>query len=79
MDEGVWKCLEGCGRLRGTVDFVEMFTSQAEMDIYFQNETLMVADPKAIQYLFHTSAYHSPKTKDVRVFSKLLGGRGIGG
>jgi len=37
----------------------------------------MLADPKALQYICHTSGYHFPKRPDVAMLARLLGGRGI--
>jgi cytochrome P450 len=39
--------------------------------------TISVADPKALQYIFHTSAYYFPKTDETVHFSKELFGEGI--
>lgn len=37
----------------------------------------MVADPKALQYIFHTSGYHFVKTAETLKTTELLLGRGI--
>lgn len=37
----------------------------------------MIADPKAIQHIFQTSAYNYPKRADLVQLSKLVIGRGI--
>lgn len=37
----------------------------------------MLADPKALQYVFHTSGYYYPKRADVDQSVKLIMGRGI--
>ncbi|KAH8998345.1 cytochrome P450 [Lactarius hatsudake] len=38
---------------------------------------LSVADPKALQYILHTSGYHFPKGKEVTQVIKLLLGQGV--
>ncbi|EIM91061.1 cytochrome P450 [Stereum hirsutum FP-91666 SS1] len=38
---------------------------------------LMLADPKACQYILHTSGYHYPKRKDNRAISRFVTGDGI--
>ncbi|KAI0263454.1 cytochrome P450 [Gloeopeniophorella convolvens] len=38
---------------------------------------LMVADPKALQYILHGSGYHFPKRADVVQFYKMIAGRGL--
>jgi hypothetical protein len=37
----------------------------------------MVADPKGLQYICHTSGYHFPKRPDIRMINRLISGRGI--
>ncbi|KAJ3824937.1 cytochrome P450 [Lentinula raphanica] len=43
----------------------------------YGEDTLMVADPRAIQYVFHTSSYRFPKSRDSQQITKMLFGRGI--
>jgi hypothetical protein len=38
----------------------------------------MVADPKALQYILHTSGYNFPKTPDASHTIRMLTGDGIG-
>lgn len=38
----------------------------------------MVADPKAFQYILHTSGYNFPKTPDASHTIRMLIGDGIG-
>ncbi|KIJ66116.1 hypothetical protein HYDPIDRAFT_110276 [Hydnomerulius pinastri MD-312] len=40
-------------------------------------DQLMVADPKALQWIFNTSAYHFPKQQSRRVVSQMINGKGI--
>ncbi|KAJ6524397.1 cytochrome P450 [Mycena vulgaris] len=40
-------------------------------------EHLMVADPKALQYIFQTSAYRFPKPRDVLATTRMILGEGI--
>ena len=42
-----------------------------------QQSNLLVADPKALQYIFHTSGYRFPKTGDMHHFMNSLFGPGI--
>lgn len=42
-----------------------------------QTEEFMVADPKALQHILQTSAYHYPKTRDTRASLRMLLGQGI--
>lgn len=42
-----------------------------------QEDILMVADPRAIQHIFQTSAYIYPKRTDLVQLSRLVMGRGI--
>ncbi|KAJ3881037.1 cytochrome P450 [Lentinula edodes] len=44
---------------------------------YFSEDMLMVADPKALQYVTVTSGYRFPKPEDVRQITTFLMGRGI--
>ncbi|KAF8825221.1 hypothetical protein HHX47_DHR7000590 [Lentinula edodes] len=44
---------------------------------YFSEDMLMVADPKALQYVTVTSGYRFPKPEDVRQITAFLMGRGI--
>ena len=37
----------------------------------------MMADPKGLQYILHTSGYHFPKRKDVRAVVRFILGDGI--
>jgi len=41
------------------------------------SDRLVIADPKALQYILHTSGYHFPKPKDILKTIDLLFGRGI--
>ncbi|KAJ3870026.1 cytochrome P450 [Lentinula novae-zelandiae] len=43
----------------------------------YGEDTLMIADPRAIQYVFHTSGYRFPKGRDSQQVTKMLFGRGI--
>ncbi|KAK0210065.1 cytochrome P450 [Desarmillaria ectypa] len=43
----------------------------------FGQDILSVADPKALQYMFHSSGYRFPKTRDIHRISEALVGRGI--
>jgi hypothetical protein len=38
---------------------------------------LSLADPKALQYVLHTSGYHYPKGRDVTRTIEMLVGRGL--
>ncbi|KAI0293606.1 cytochrome P450 [Russula brevipes] len=42
-------------------------------------DRLMVADPKALQYILHTSSYNFPKAPDASHTIRMLTGDGIGG
>ncbi|KAK0218533.1 cytochrome P450 [Armillaria nabsnona] len=44
----------------------------------FWQDILFVADPKALQYIFHSSGYRFPKTRDVRRLLDALFGPGLG-
>ncbi len=37
----------------------------------------MLSDPKALQYIFHTSGYRFPKTADAELSAKSLLGEGM--
>ena len=43
----------------------------------FQQDQLWIADPKALQRIFHTSAYRYPKLQMNRIISQMLNGKGI--
>ncbi|KAK0457464.1 cytochrome P450 [Desarmillaria tabescens] len=43
----------------------------------FAVDILSVGDPKALQYIFHSSGYRFPKTRDVRRTIKALTGEGL--
>ncbi|KAK0479644.1 cytochrome P450 [Armillaria novae-zelandiae] len=43
----------------------------------FGQDILSVSDPKALQYIFHSSGYRFPKTKDMHRFLETLSGPGI--
>ncbi|KAK0210062.1 cytochrome P450 [Desarmillaria ectypa] len=43
----------------------------------FGQDILSVADPKALQYIFHSSGYRFPKTRDTHRTSEALIGQGI--
>lgn len=38
----------------------------------------MVADPKALQYILHTSGYNFPKAPDASHIIRMLTGDGVG-
>ncbi|TBU50069.1 cytochrome P450 [Dichomitus squalens] len=40
-------------------------------------DNLVIADPKALQYIFHKSGYHFPKSAVARQFSREIAGSGI--
>lgn len=42
-----------------------------------QEERLLVADPKALQKMLHTSAYTYPKLPNLRAIFRLINGQGI--
>lgn len=42
-----------------------------------QEDRLMISDPKALQYVHQTAAYHFPKQPERRVISEAIAGRGI--
>ncbi len=42
-----------------------------------QQDILSVGDPKALQYIFHSSGYRFPKTRDVNRTIKALTGEGL--
>ncbi|EGN99132.1 hypothetical protein SERLA73DRAFT_73689 [Serpula lacrymans var. lacrymans S7.3] len=42
-----------------------------------QEDVLWTVDPKALQYIFHTSGYRFPKTKAIDQSAKIFTGRGI--
>ncbi|KAE9410878.1 cytochrome P450 [Gymnopus androsaceus JB14] len=43
----------------------------------YGEDALMVADPRALQYVLHTSGYRFPKTKDSQQITRMISGRGI--
>ncbi|KAK0431713.1 cytochrome P450, partial [Armillaria borealis] len=43
----------------------------------FGQDVLMLSDPKALQYIFHTSGYRFPKTADSDLVAKSLLGEGM--
>ncbi|KAK0218532.1 cytochrome P450 [Armillaria nabsnona] len=43
----------------------------------FGQDILFVADPKALQYIFHSSGYRFPKTRDIRFIMDAVVGQGI--
>ncbi len=48
-----------------------------DSDIQVQQDILSVADPKALQYIFHSSGYRFPKTRDVNRINGAATGRGL--
>ncbi|KAF5382271.1 hypothetical protein D9757_008951 [Collybiopsis confluens] len=42
-----------------------------------QEDMLMISDPRALQYILHTSGYRFPKTQDMKQVSSFLLGHGI--
>ncbi len=42
-----------------------------------QQDVLSVGDPKALQYIFHSSGYRFPKTRDINRTIKALTGEGL--
>jgi len=45
---------------------------------YTQRDVLLVADPKALQYIFQTATYRFPKTRDATAATDaLFGGQGL--
>jgi hypothetical protein len=53
------------------------YSLQLTSVIRMQKDTLMLADPRGLQYVLHTSGYHFPKRVDARMVIKLLTGRGL--
>lgn len=45
---------------------------------FLQENRLMVADPKALQYILHTSGYNFPKAPDASHTIRMLTGDGVG-
>ncbi|KAK0478584.1 cytochrome P450 [Armillaria luteobubalina] len=43
----------------------------------FGQDILSVSDPKALQYIFHSSGYRFPKTRDMHRFGETLAGPGV--
>ncbi|KAK0455304.1 cytochrome P450 [Desarmillaria tabescens] len=43
----------------------------------FGQDTLSVSDPKALQYIFHSSGYRFPKTRDAHRIGEALSGPGV--
>lgn len=43
----------------------------------FQEDQLLIADPKALQRIFNTSAYRYPKLPNIRAISRMTSGKGI--
>ncbi|PBK59314.1 cytochrome P450 [Armillaria solidipes] len=43
----------------------------------FGQDILSVSDPKALQYIFHSSGYRFPKTRDMHRFGEALSGPGV--
>ncbi|KAF8141145.1 cytochrome P450 [Boletus edulis] len=43
----------------------------------FGGDQLLVADPKALQWIFNASAYRYPKQPNLRVISRMINGRGV--
>ncbi|KAE9399218.1 cytochrome P450 [Gymnopus androsaceus JB14] len=43
----------------------------------YGEDSLMVADPRALQYILHTSGYRFPKAIDSQQITKMMFGRGI--
>ncbi|KIK62944.1 hypothetical protein GYMLUDRAFT_259715 [Collybiopsis luxurians FD-317 M1] len=44
---------------------------------YFSEDMLMISDPRALQYVLHTSGYRFPKARDVKQATRFLSGCGI--
>ncbi|PBK86305.1 cytochrome P450 [Armillaria gallica] len=44
----------------------------------FGQDILFVADPKALQYIFHSSGYRFPKTRDILFIADAAMGQGLG-
>ncbi|KAK0434981.1 cytochrome P450 [Desarmillaria tabescens] len=43
----------------------------------FRHDVLSVADPKALQYIFHSSGYRFPKTRDMNRINAAIAGPGL--
>lgn len=47
------------------------------MPFYLQQDILLISDPKAVQYFYHTSGYTFPKPADRKEINRLFTGPGI--
>lgn len=56
------------GRMKPSLSYAEM---------YSKVDHLSLADPKALQYVLHTSGYHFPKGREIRQNIKMIVGQGI--
>jgi hypothetical protein len=64
--------------LLGVLGYIFIFVSESSLvDRHLQEDVLMLADPKGLQYVLQTSGYRYPKTRVVDTTNWLLMGNGI--
>jgi len=65
--------------LVGEIDFKwqQQYGNAVRFKSIVGNDALWIADPKALQYIFQTSAYHFPKQKERLVVTRLMNGKGL--
>ncbi|KAH9935148.1 cytochrome P450 [Epithele typhae] len=58
-------------------EWLREYGGVARVKAPFGEDMLWISDPKALQYIFHTSGYNFPKQPERRVISRLIGDTGL--
>ena len=74
MDQGIWfsvsfERMHGC-KWNSRIGKIRLMT-------FIQEEHLAISDPRALQHIFHKSAYNYRKPNIVRQISRQISGEGI--
>ena len=78
MDAEIRDCMEENWSARGKHLWGLSEASTPYMAVHMsKTEFLSLADPKALQYVLHTSGYHYPKGRETTQSIKLIVGKGI--
>ncbi|PBK86225.1 cytochrome P450 [Armillaria gallica] len=59
------------------MEWYQQYGTVYRMGGCFGQDILFVADPKALQYIFHSSGYRFPKTRDFRFIADAVVGQGL--
>ncbi|KAI9446040.1 cytochrome P450 [Lactarius indigo] len=65
--------------LNGCADMVPHGVELGHLEAHSKVNLLSVVDPKALQYILHSSGYHFPKGKEATQSVKLIAGQGVVG